>query len=572
MARSAFVEHTDRYEPDDPDPWGEDARRRDRRATVLRLLVTALVLGGAYVGVAWWSSTHLPNSVSVGGVQLGGRSPDEATATLTRATSGLLTTPIVLDVPGGDPVQVLPRDAGLRVDVDRSLDGLVGFSLDPTTIWSRLAGSVELPVLTSVDDDRLTAAVTALRPAVAVSPREGGITFPDGRVVVSLPASGRVLDVTATKLVVRRAFPDTTNAEAAVRAVPPRTSAATIQSVANGFATTAMSGPVTLVSGRARVELTPADLAPAVSVVADGRGGLTPKVDAKTVSALVASRLVVPTTRAVAARWTFEPGNGRPKVLPSTDGSAIDLEAATRAVVAAIGSPRRTVTVTPTRATPALTTLQAKASGVDSVVGEFVSVLPAGDATRRADAVRAARALNGTFVAPATTFSLGRALVGKVPVTGQEGASQVATVVYNLAWGAGAQLVSSSSRWSFDPRYPAGRESALTWPEGDVSFTNDSPHGMLLQVWVDGDRVHGRLWGTKRFDVRTVAGPRTAVVPSTVVTERGVGCRAQAGSPGFDITVTRQLVPAGAPAGTAPARTEPVTTHYEPQDTVRCES
>ena len=44
----------------------------ETRNTVLRLVVTVLVLGGAWVGLCLWSAQHLPASATVGGIAVGG--------------------------------------------------------------------------------------------------------------------------------------------------------------------------------------------------------------------------------------------------------------------------------------------------------------------------------------------------------------------------------------------------------------------------------------------------------------------------------------------------------------------
>ena len=82
------------------DDWYDDTRR-ERRSTVLRLLVAAVVLGGGYAGLCVWSSQHVPATVSVGGIQVGGMTPESAG----QPSPGLAVagrTPIALDVPGRD--------------------------------------------------------------------------------------------------------------------------------------------------------------------------------------------------------------------------------------------------------------------------------------------------------------------------------------------------------------------------------------------------------------------------------------------------------------------------------------
>ena len=118
----------------------------DQRATIIRLALAAAVLVGGYVGLAAWSAQHLPSTVSVGGIPIGGLTEDEAEDTIAAKSDPLLATPISLTVPGREkPVEVVPGEAGFSVDAPGTVDGLTGFSLNPITIWSRLAGPSTRP-------------------------------------------------------------------------------------------------------------------------------------------------------------------------------------------------------------------------------------------------------------------------------------------------------------------------------------------------------------------------------------------------------------------------------------------
>ncbi|GAA2744773.1 VanW family protein [Terrabacter aerolatus] len=538
------------------DDWYDDTRR-ERRSTAMRLFVAALVLGGGYAGLCVWSSEHVPASVSVGGIQVGGMTPESARAAIAAGSRPLLSTPIGLSVPGRDePVQVVPGDAGLAVDADRSLEGLTGLTLDPRTVWDRLTGSVRAPLLTSADDDALTAYVDRLAPSVAVAPVEGRVTFPGGSVAVDMPVPGHTLDVPATKLALRRAFPDSTQATAVVRETPPLVSGDAVEAMASDFGTTAMSEPLTLVSGSTRVRLDPSEYAPTVSVVADASGRLTPHFDETALARLVASKVTVTTRAATSARWEFEAGHGKPRLVPSVDGLTVDENALAARAVAAISGTDRTVDVGPAHAQPPFTTEDAQKAGINELVADFSSPFPTNDPTRTHNLVVAAQHIDGTYVPPGGTFSLNAILGertedkgyadGTVIIDGRltrgtgGGISQVSTVVYNLAYFAGVDFIQFSPHAFFIPRYPEGREATVYWPTIDNKWKNDTPYGMLLQTWVEGGSVHGRVWSTKTWDVTSVKGGRRNVVPPKTIRDDSLKCYPQQPNPGFDVTVTRQ--------------------------------
>ena len=119
----------------------------------------------------------------------------------------------------------------------------------------------------------------------------------------------------------------------------------------------------------------------------------------------------------------------------------------------------------------------------------------------------------------------------------------------------------------FIPRYPEGREATVYWPTIDNKWKNDTPYGMLLQTWVEGGNVRGRVWSTKTWDVTSVKGPRRDVVPPKTIRDDSLKCYPQQPNPGFDVTVTRQW---RRPGSSELVRSEPVTTHYVPEDHIIC--
>ncbi|HET7397639.1 MAG TPA: VanW family protein [Intrasporangium sp.] len=556
--------------------------RSEGRANALRLLLALVVLGGAYLTLCSWSAGHLPADLAVGGVPVGGMSPEQAVAALDRSAVRQRETPIVVTVPGsGESFEVVPADAGLDFDAARSVEGLTGFSLDPRTIWRRLTESVEAPLLTRTDDDALTTYLTARAAQVRQPATEGAVAFTEGRITVTLPHPGRALDVPGTKLAVRRAFPDATQARAVVTAVAPTVGEEAVRAAAEGFAAKAMSGPVKVAAGTTTTSLTPAQLAPALSMVPDGRGGLAPRFDEARLTRLVLDTVPVPTRAARNATWSFV--DDRPRLVPSVDGAAVDETTIARQVVAALTSPDRTARITPVATRPAFSTADADKAGVREVVADFASPFPADDPTRTNNLVVATRRINGTYVPPGGTFSLNGILGerttdkgyadGTVIIDGRltrgtgGGVSQVSTTIYNLAYFAGADIVEATPHAFFIPRYPEGREATVYWPTVDNKWKNDTAYGMLLQTWVEGGQVRGRVWSTKVWDVKSVKGERRNVKEPRTVRDDSPTCYPQQPNPGFDVTVVRQWYRPGSPAL---VRSESSSTHYIPEDRIIC--
>ena len=102
-----------------------------------------------------------------------------------------------------------PAEAGLSLDIPGTLDG-VGFTLDPVRIWQQLTGSADRPVLTTVDEARLTAAVTAKAEAAEVAPKDGGVSFADGTATAVAAVTGVTVPVDPLVRQVATAYPRAT--------------------------------------------------------------------------------------------------------------------------------------------------------------------------------------------------------------------------------------------------------------------------------------------------------------------------------------------------------------------------
>jgi hypothetical protein len=106
-----------------------------------------------------------------------------------------------------------------------------------------------------------------------------------------------------------------------------------------------------------------------------------------------------------------------------------------------------------------------------------------------------------------------------------------------------------------------------------VRVRNDSEHGVFMTTSHTSSSVTVRVWGTKRYRIESVKGPRYDIKPYTVVYDpRPVGtsqgdCVAQQGVSGFRVVVTRIFYEGG-----QRVRSEEFRTRYNPENEVRCGS
>ena len=425
----------------------------------------------------------------------------------------------------------------------------------------------------------LTERLSKLAPSVATKPTEGSVTFPDGKVKVTAPVAGRTLDIAGTKLALRQAFPHSTTATAAVAPVEPQVSGEAVAAAARDFGEKAMSGPITVVAARPRPRSSPPTSLPP-SRWCRTATGLAPQFDKKKLNALVSDSVDVSTKKAKDATWTLE--GGRPKIVPSVDGTAVEESAIAEDVITAMTAPERRVELKVVTKKAKFTTEDAEKAGVKEVIVDFTSPFPTSDTSRTQNLIVASRTINGTYVAPGETFSLNGILGerttakgygdGTVIINGRltrgtgGGISQVSTVIYNMAYFAGAQILEFTPHAFFIPRYPEGREATVHWPSVDNKWKNNTPYGMLLQTWVADGNVHGRV-EHQALGHQVGQGARRNVVEPKTIRDDSPTCYPQQANAGFDVTVTRQWFK---PGSSTLVKSEAVNTHYIPEHEIIC--
>lgn len=547
-----------------------------------RSMIAIVVLAGAYLAVAWWTGRAVPAALVVEGVSVGGMTTEQATERLQAEFAAKVKAPIRVDLAGtNSSFSLEPATAGLTLDLPGTLAGLSGFTVDPSVIWNRLSGRPERPLLVHVDQHQLSEALTAQAAKVQSAPVDGTVSFVGGKVVTTPAHNGLALHVDDAARKITQAWPRVQSVTADATVTEPKVTQAKLDAAVRTFATPAMSGPVTIVIGDKTAVVTPEQYAGALSMVPDATGALAPVVDTEALRGVVVSAtsgFVVPAQNA-----SIVLEGGAPVVRPSVAGVAVDTTPAADLLVKAMTAPDRRMALSLVPAAPALTTEAAQALGVKELVATFDSTFP-NNPDRTVNLTTAANAINGTLIKPGEVFSLngilgertaakgyreaGMILNGRLVKATGGGVSQISTVIYNLAWFSGVALTEHQAHSFYISRYPAGREATVNWPTIDNKWTNTTPYGMLVQMWVSGSQVHGRMWSTKVYDVEAIEGPRTNPRPGKVIRDSSAGCVPQSSIvAGFDITVKRVIRKAG-----AVVKTESYTTKYDAEDQVICTS
>ncbi len=537
------------------------------------------VLAIAYVVTAVVLGDRVPRGTSVAGVAVGGQSAGAARATLTTAVDAAAAKPLVLGSTAGR-LEVSPADVDLAVDVDATVDELVGFSLVPTDVWSHVTGGGAEPAVVTVDEAKLTRAIEDARPELDTEPAEGSISLAGGKVTVKQPVPGTTVDPLGTVEEVRRWWPAETTVEVAAQTRATKVSAEELARVKSEFADVAVSAPVTVTAGEKSFPIAPKDFVGAIVLTPDEAGTITPRADDKKLSAVVhaAAEKAKVEVEAKDAVVTF---SGRtPTVKAHVAGLALDDASLRTEVWKALSGTQRTATVA-TRATePAFTTAIAKKTLPKERISSFTTYFQAGQP--RGHNIRlASRLINGTYIPPGEQFSMNGILGQRTPEKGYVkagiirggraaenyggGISQVSTTIFNAAFFSGMKLDAWTPHYYYISRYPEGREATISWPDLHNKFTNTTDGGVLMQIGTTSTSITVSFYGTKKWDVDATKSPRRNFVQPKKYTDDDPDCINQSPVPGFTVDVGRIFRQNG-----AVVKRESFRTTYRPEDDVTC--
>lgn len=561
-------------------------RRRPLWPYALGLLV--LVLGGVYVAGYLMAGDTVPKSTTVEGVALGGMTRDQAVAELEKQLAPRATAPMTVTVEGRSGT-LQPAAAGLGVDYGATVASSgVGRSWSPAHIVRVLTGGGSVDLVRVTDDAKLSAAVAGLAGTFDSKPKDAALAYEGVTPKVTPGVTGVTTDQPATAQAVKKAYLASTSVAGVASKVDPPVTTAKAEELAKGWATNAVSGPITLDTGQGTFTVAPAAIAASVTFpVKDGT--ISPLVDYnKLFAASTESMKGLQLGAPVDAKIGFG-ADGKPSITPSKDGLTITPAKFAEGVDPLLGRPadQKTGKVEATAQKAAFTTEAAQALGVKEIIGEFTTNWPHAD-YRNTNIGKAAAGINGTLLKPGETFSLNKVLGPRTPENGYVdgyviqggvlvketggGISQSATTTYNAMFFAGLKDVEHHPHMFYIDRYPPGREATVYYGSLDLQFQNDTPYGVLVQAFISPSSsgkqgsVTVRMWSTKVWDeVRSSELVKSNFTSPATRTSTSPTCEPQGATQGFDVNYSRQFVKGG-----QVAREEKFFWRYAPEDRIVC--
>jgi vancomycin resistance protein YoaR len=553
--------------------------RRGRRVLVVLAMLgfTALAAAALLGGVALAERGTIPAGTTVAGVDVGGQTRNEASATIADAARAAVARPIRLIGSGGVAL-TSGRELGARPLVDVALDQAL--DAGPFERLLRRAGigkadRLELayrlgPVRTAELANRLdrrfgeparNAAVVVGKDAVTVEPPSQGARV-DRRALRrglrTLPAElGLAVETELPHIDVEEARRARLRIEKLLedpRSVRFRDAEAPLPAaVLRPLVTT------TATEGKLVVGLRPDGL----------RNALLPRL----------GRFEQP---ARDARFVVD--GARVRVVPSQPGRQLDADRISASLVSNLRASAHRARFTESE--PSFDTAAARKLRITERVSEFTTNYECCQ-PRVTNIKRAAELLDGTVIPPGKKFSLNVALGKRTEAKGfvsapqifdgrledavGGGISQVATTLFNAAFFAGVELVAHRAHQFYISRYPMGREATISWGGPELIFRNDWPAAILIELEAGETGITVRFYSTKlgrRVETTTgepyaVTAPRRITITNPSLPAGSRSVVQSAGDSGFSVRYTRKVF-----RQAKPIRNETYTVRYDPKNEV----
>ncbi len=558
------------------------AARHSKHPPALRWALVAIGaafgLAGCLYGVAYLlvGGGVSPNT-HVAGVSIGGLSPAKAEAKLQARLADKAKAPIHVLV-GEKEADVDPVAAGLSFDAKATVAAAGRRTANPFTLITALVAKHDVEPAIAVDTAKLTQQLDKLDASLGGG-HDGGVTF-DGLTPVAIaPVKGQGIVKDKAVPVLRAAFLGSSEpVRLPTAAVAPAISADVVQQTIETVAKPAVAAPVSLDVAGSRVDVSPAVIAKNLTFKPTGTT-LTAVVDGDGVASALGDKLKPLDTPGKDA--SFDLSSGAPVVVASAPGTTADVEKLGAAIAAALPQPApRAVSVPTTAVQPSFTTEAAQALGIKEKVSTFTTHHGC-CAARVTNIHKMADIVNGHVVLPGETFSI-NGFVGErdrargfIPApmiydglyveSVGGGVSQFATTLFNAVFFAGLEDVEHHPHSYYISRYPAGRESTVSFPEPNMIFRNDTATGILIQTAYTGTSLTISFWGTKYYEIESSASQKYAFTTAGTRYNTRSDCESASGNQGFQIDVTQTFKQDG-----KVVRTRVYHTRYDPEPVIIC--
>lgn len=564
-----------------------------RRKRNLFLGFGALALVVTYLGGAYYLGDKVPASTTVSGVHVGGLTTEQALAKLDRELNTKVAQARTVEfsvsedensgnveLPGAK--QVDPKAFSAKLDAKESLSSLVGFSLNPQKMWQHFFGNRELEAKISVDSAALEETFTELLAQDLQGPKAAELSYDkeansfqvsDSNPGLALNAKDLTETITENWL-----SPETLNLPLSM--TTPFPEKADLEEYAENTLQPLLNGLPIEVKNK-QFTIPASAFAPSLTITANAeKKELQFDIPAEKLAEAANEAAKEVLTQGVDAKISVV-DHARVQIAPSVDGEGVDAKQLHQDLFSGSALPEKLVAKISTQ--PAkFTTADAEKLGVKEKIISFSTPLY-GNADRINNLTVGARISSGVLVKPGEEFDLahlietkttesdlryaGAMVNGKVGKALGGGLSQVSTNNFNAAYRSGMVDVAHKPHSMWIPEYPTVIESTV-WTGGqiDMIWRNNTPYGVVVDMYLTSDRLVTELWSTKYWDVEVWIGEQRNIQPSTYVNDSSPDCVPVApGARGFTADAGRIVKLNG-----KVVEDSSLTWTYKPTNGIRC--
>jgi vancomycin resistance protein YoaR len=496
-------------------------------------VVAVCVLAILVDSVAYYNKVHA--GVSVSGVDLGGQTKDEATASLAVRVDRARNSAITLQT-GSKTWTLMPDDAGTSMDVEGAVKAALAVSRESnffTDIGTRFRlyfNRRQLPLSGKVDSSKLRAFITRIAREVDTAPVNAALAIENGKIKVIDSVDGQVVDQPSlteqlSELLVTL---HSTSVEVPIVVKKPEVQAEDNR-VAQEQAQTMIGNPIILTSDGKQWTITREQIASSMGFRSEDQNGvstLVPFIDVARLQPFLET--VAPEVVRKPKDASFDSDGSRAWVVAGQNGEELDAAATAQAITdATLKATGRAVKVVVKATEPDLTTAEAEAMGIKNKLSTYTTKY-VGSKDRQVNVRTATKYATNVFLAPGETYNTDKQIGPRTiargfrlapGITGPNtledvlggGICQVSTTLFNAVFFAGLDVVERWNHSIYIDHYPKGRDATVTGGGKNLRFKNDTGR----YIWIRGTSTVSRPPSPSMGRTTAVRSPTPRVSSTT---------------------------------------------------------
>lgn len=486
--------------------------RRRRRGIMGPVIVICAIVAMLATMDYWSNSGKIFEGVSVGGVPVGGETPEEARRMIEERGGTALQE---IRFTGGPEEFALTADEiNLNLDTEGTVDQAYAVGREgsiPKRIGERLEaawGTVDTAPAVDYEREAVRSELESRARRLNQEPRDAYVNVSGSEAEVVKSREGYTLDVEGTAANVDGALEDLSGeAEVAGETITPAVLTPEAEEAA-GVAEAAMSEPVTLSAEGEEWELSPREIGQSLSFTprsGEFRVGLDRERLRGVMSDVYEDLTVEPEEAGFRVR------DSDIAVTPGQTGKEIEEEPLFDALEAGLFEGKRDYEIPIATSEPELTTAEAEELKPTERIGTYRTdyTLSSDKSPERVKNLQiASNAINGTFLAPGEVFSVNDIvspleyeethviIEGKEEKADGGGLCQVASTLYNAANYAGVEIVERHPHDAQLPYIRPGLDATVWFGSLDMKFKNTTEGYLFIQEYVaDDGYIYAEIWG-----------------------------------------------------------------------------